>query len=38
MNPMDDWQDHGGWCALFVTVVFFGAAIYAAFDLWRMLP
>lgn len=33
---MNDWPDRG--CSLFVTAFTFAAAIYAAIDLWRMLP
>ena len=35
MNPDDptkDWADAN--CSIFVTLVFFGTAIYAAIDLW----
>lgn len=35
---MNDWPDPGGWCAFTVTVIFFSAGIYAAIDLWLMLP
>lgn len=33
-DPTKDWPDHGNWCAIFVTITFFGFGIYAAIDLW----